>query len=49
MWKAESAAAKNSGSDCSEAQPYVGDLAINREQTNDLEHHSPRLAGEELH
>lgn len=49
MWKAESAAAKILGSDCLEAQAYVGDLAKNREQTNDLEHHSPRLAGEELH
>lgn len=37
------------GSDCSGAQSHVGDLAKNREQTNDLEHHSPRLAGEELH
>lgn len=49
MWKAESAAATNSGSDCLEAQSYQGELAKNRAHANDLEHHCPRLAGEEPH
>lgn len=49
MWKAESAAATDSGSDCLEAQSYLGALAKSRERGNDLARYSPRLAGEELH
>lgn len=49
MWKGESATATDSGSDCLEAQSYLGDLAKHREHANDLEHHYARPGGDELH